>query len=1386
MLRILKRLLLPLAMVAMTQTSLVNAESIRLIGPNGEVQTSPQFAEPINRSASESSEPSRFYGPTSDNDTLWSIASRLRPAANLSVQQTLLAIYRLNPKAFEEQNIHSLIPGSVLRIPSLAQVRGVSTQEAVRIMEAHQARLNQQQAPATPQPVEPVAKLQPATPVKPLTAEKVESNRQSVKVDDAQTADSQASSASQPTADKPSAKPVPVAPAAQENAANQVPKLAEPQNNSETELLALEEKNHKLRLMLSEVQSEVEVLKGELSDENRIRSEVEKLLAEERARQVQEQQLAPTTLDKILSNGWSLAALASIPGLFIVALGLWLFSRRSRKSEQETAEAPQAETQSVADPMMAAGLAHAIDDDIEDDLLLDDDLFGELDDESDELIDLEDDEPAADQNDIFADLDSSELDFNLEDENGDDPFASIGDDGDLDTDLAELGADLTELDTSTTDISVSGDEKALGLEEMERALEQAVSEDDSDGGDFDLSDEGALSQEDIESLLAGEFEDSEPLAEDQQAAEQVSELDLSSAADELDEFDFDLSDESDNEPSVASVDQDNASELDNTDIDDLFEQFAQPTQPQSESETLLDDMLDDEPLPDENSTDLLDEWIDRELTQTDREPASLEDEFEQLIGLDDTQAEEPQAATTENADKLSIDDSLFDEQPLVDENSTELLDELLDDDEPEQDGEDLFAQSLDELFDSQHASETDQLDQEPLDDDSLALFDELLSIDSEEAQDQPLAATDSPLDQADDEQQAYSSQAFIDDLINSVPESDSLPDQAQSESQPESSAEQGNVETVADAQESDDDWLSEAIAQIEQADETSLFEESPEDSVQQAVQEPDELSDERFDFAPQVEGAEQDFADADVETDLADAFASDPEVSTGASPAETVADLADEQQSDSLHSAHEAPATENKPEPAANEFGTPLDDDWLVDDDQLQQINQLLDGEASVSNDFGAETAESSELSLDEAAVAASVSAEQSDDELDIDLSQLPEYSEQDALADLAREPVEVDNEPVEVAGPQAEVADDELEIDLSELPEYGEQDALADMGLESVDDKLPEEVEPQAQSASPAEAADDELEIDLSELPEYDEQEALAAMANEPATTDSEALPASSDDLDYDIDDLPEYGEEDAQADMPSETGELQDFNLSPVDIPTMEETFGTEDLSSEQDALHAAFQFAADTDKPSGFDEQSIDSMLEEAEDAKPAIDIQGQLDQTIADSAGMDLDAMLDVGGEDWNGFTLSPEQQAQIPDEIPAEEAKVWDESNPIAAAMDENWADQELLADFDPKSNQLRTIEELMAEMEGQDLDHEEQEILNLDVGLNEFPDVIGQVGETDVDANAEAAGKLDLAKIYMEMNDSDGAKKLLESAIVDGSDDIRRQAKRLIDEINAN
>lgn len=63
------------------------------------------------------------------NDTLWRIASDLRPGSPGTVNQTMIALFRANPEAFDG-NINRLRAGSVLRIPELAEIELLSTREA--------------------------------------------------------------------------------------------------------------------------------------------------------------------------------------------------------------------------------------------------------------------------------------------------------------------------------------------------------------------------------------------------------------------------------------------------------------------------------------------------------------------------------------------------------------------------------------------------------------------------------------------------------------------------------------------------------------------------------------------------------------------------------------------------------------------------------------------------------------------------------------------------------------------------------------------------------------------------------------------------------------------------------------------------------------------------------------------------------------------------------------------------------------------------------------------------------------------------------------------------------------------------------------------------------
>ncbi len=1416
-----KRLLAALVLMSATQTSsVVQAEGIRLVGPSGEVQSSPSYAEEIERALPtppENTQPSRFFGPTGENQTLWSIASELRPSRNVSVQQTLLAIYRINPQAFDNQNIHELIPGSRLRVPSLEQVRSATTEQAVAIMKAHELRLKQpkpekpapvKQIEVKPKPVaEPTAPKPPVvTPPKPEPVKPVET-----------------------TANVP---PVSTSPQGEK----QVSDLKDKLQGSQSELESLEEKNHRLRLMLSQVQSEVETLKSELNDEERIRSEVEKLLAEERQRVAEQQRMQPSTMDKILSNGWLVGLAALIPGALLALLVVMLLGRRSKSKEEEAA---QQQTQDI-DPLAAPiGLAAA--DQLDDELSLDDDLFG--DDDSEPLLDQDD--KAELEEDVFANLDDEELDFNLEGDDGEDPFAGIGDDGDLD-----VGFD--EFDSSTSGIQVNGDEKALGLEEMERALDEVTPELevlDEDETGFDLSDDdNAISDDEFAKLLA----DDEP-SEDLSSGS-VDQAMLDDLFAELGDDDLDL-DVEDTKPEPQVSDEDfSAGEASGDDIDKLLAQYDQPAEETSTELYPLDELeslagLTDDTDIDENSTELLDELIDFDEDETEEEF----DPLNELEALSDFEAEE-----------------VIEE---LDENSVDLLDELLQDDDDEPVLEDETTSELDPFDDLIREDEVVTADESQLDDDLVADFG-FEEIEPQTEQNKALEPEEEKPLTAQVEEDAseleFESGLDIDALLSEAQQQPVAPEPT--ESLQEESVPFNSNDFLGDLEElsPEHDPLMTELDELFESDNTVL-EETEQESADFAT-ELDALLEGKDGFAEELENSS-------VKENL---MPSAEEL-----PSENGEyQLREEQTEPEITSKEEESAFTPTPNTVENEFGVPQEEDWLLDDVEPEAENKLeQEPVAATSTDVDEDEFNFDELELpefDEEDALASMAAEpelpeaevqtaeptaDAEEEFNFDELELPEFDEEDALASMAAEP-ELPEAEVQTAEPTAD-AEEEFNFDELELPEFDEEDALASMADE------PELPEAEVQTAEPTADAEEEFNFDELELPEFDEEDALASMASEPELPEAEVQAAAptvdaEEDFNFDELELPEFDEEDALASMADEpelpesevqaaapTAEAEEeFNFDELELPEFdeedalasmadepelpesereaaapaaeaEEEFNFDDTElpefSEEDAIAAMAEASpssesevapkpilqADNDhdalfevfaqnsfdqeeaqttsieSPSELDDFDESTMANLLADEPSAEAFDGKLDSDTIASAGMDFETMLDVG-DDWDGFKPASDMpEPSVTEEVPEDQQEVWSSSEALTQPeiAQENWAEQEDLDDFDPKKNQFMTIDELMAQVDKEGGEFEEQELM-LDVGLNEFPDVIGDIGDVDVDTNAEAAGKLDLAKIYLEMNDPQGAIKLLEEAIVYGEDDIRREAKNLIDTIN--
>jgi FimV-like protein len=62
------------------------------------------------------------YGPVSNNERLWDIATKVRPDPNVSRDVMMKALFLANPQAFAKPTMDYLKTGSVLRIPTLQEI----------------------------------------------------------------------------------------------------------------------------------------------------------------------------------------------------------------------------------------------------------------------------------------------------------------------------------------------------------------------------------------------------------------------------------------------------------------------------------------------------------------------------------------------------------------------------------------------------------------------------------------------------------------------------------------------------------------------------------------------------------------------------------------------------------------------------------------------------------------------------------------------------------------------------------------------------------------------------------------------------------------------------------------------------------------------------------------------------------------------------------------------------------------------------------------------------------------------------------------------------------------------------------------------------------------
>ncbi|WP_029653375.1 FimV/HubP family polar landmark protein [Marinobacter daepoensis] len=325
---------------------------------------------------------------------------------------------------------------------------------------------------------------------------------------------------------------------------------------------------------------------------------------------------------------------------------------------------------------------------------------------------------------------------------------------------------------------------------------------------------------------------------------------------------------------------------------------------------------------------------------------------------------------------------------------------------------------------------------------------------------------------------------------------------------------------------------------------------------------------------------------------------------------------------------------------------------------------------------------------------------------------------------------------------------------------------------------------------AEETDARDDLIEYDLSGIGESAESE-----VDEPATE----MDYASLDLDADLEESKEPESEDLSLDFESA---FEDEALAGDDELASEETAVTSDEASSD----ADLQNDLNLDLDESFDalESELETEAEESLDSE--LDAEG-LDESFLD----ELDAELDkVAGQD------------NEPDELALDESDLddleLDVSDEDLALMEEfsDTGDSDVPQSQESSLDDELGLEDALSELEEGEpaMDQQDPEVIleqseglqDADVEADEDHDVVPVAsdaleqdasrnsGTPDIDESSlddeddfdflagtdEAATKLDLARAYIEMGDSDGARDILEEVALEGSDDQKTEAQELL------
>lgn len=436
------------------------------------------------------------------------------------------------------------------------------------------------------------------------------------------------------------------------------------------------------------------------------------------------------------------------------------------------------------------------------------------------------------------------------------------------------------------------------------------------------------------------------------------------------------------------------------------------------------------------------------------------------------------------------------------------------------------------------------------------------------------------------------------------------------------------------------------------------------------------------------------------------------------------------------------------------------------------------------------------------AAVAASAVADESEAEQEVQAAAETNLADDD-LGDLGDLDLDMDldlDEAAADAAPTESISDDEFDLGVEELEE---QASVADEDLDTgLDDLLAEN---DSDDELPGALDDDLIDLDLT--------------AEEPIAEPESETEQETDELDFAVDGFgdEESSDEDDLLDLPD------DLEFA-VNQPAIEDAAA----DSEADEL-AGLDFAVDNSagEESGATEGGDDDLLEgffddelepkdefsslnetSEEDIEPLTDDAVEVD-TPEDSFSLETVEPLAEPDDSAVDDVLDDMLLNSYGDEEEADEAEAEAESETAEAKGEESVDEDDLdalLASFEPDqeeeelTTQLKSSERVEEELTANiahdletDLDAELDELLDStddEIALEE-ENAVDSLGEDDdsldslnlLDGADENETKLDLARAYIEMEDRDGAKDILNEILGEGNHFQRREAQRLLDSL---